>query len=145
MEKLFMSAGIVTAIVLCVVGILKLPFKKFKSSHSKLYKALFTSISFFLSIGLSALNELYILGGNVLSVDFAILLSVVIAGVFCGYGGVYEGLGLKELVKKLIENVKEARDISENNKVVEFLNKIENIDEAIKILEERKNQKHTEV
>ena len=141
MENLFMSAGVVTAIVLCLVGILKLPFKSFKKSHSIWYKALFTTLSLAFAIGLSVINELYILCGELLSVDFAVLVSVVIAGVFCGYGGVYEGLGLKELVKKLVENVKKARDMSKNKKTVEYLNKIDDIDidNAIKILEERKN------
>lgn len=145
MEKLFMSAGIVTAIVLCIVGILKLPFNGFKKTHSKLYKAVFTSISFILSVGLSILNERFILCGEIISVDCVILISVVIAGVFCGYGGVYEGLGLKDLVKKLIENTKQARDMAKDKKVVDFLNNIDNIDEAIKILEERKNKVNTEV
>lgn len=141
MEKLFMSAGVVIAIVLCIVGLIKLPFNGFKKNHSKWYKALFTLLSFVLAIVLSILDEIYILCGELLSIDFAILISVVIAGVFSGYSGIYEGLGLKELVKKLIENMKKARDMSKDKKVVDFLNNIENVEEAIKVLEERKNNK----
>lgn len=139
MEKLFMLAGIVTAIVLCIIGILKLPFANFKEKNPKLFKAIFTIVSIVLSVGLCILGELYILCGEVLSLDCLILTITVIAGVFAGYSGVYEGLGLKDLVKKLTENVKKARELTENKKAIEYLNKIEDIDNAIKILEKRKN------
>lgn len=145
MEKLFVSAGIVVAIVLCLIGIIKLPFENFKKSHSKSYKAIFTSATFVMAVALSVLDELFILSGTLLSVDFAILICAVLSGVFGGYNGIYEGLGLKELSKKIVENVKKARDLSKDKKVVEYLNKIDDIDNAIKILEERKNNSHTEV
>lgn len=144
MEKLFMSAGVVTAIVLCLIGIIKLPFDKFKQNHSNGYKALFTGLSFILAIGLSVLDELYVLCGDIISVDFAILVCVVLTGVFGSYNGIYEGLGLKELVNKLVDNIKKARDMAQSKKAVEYLNKIDDIDNAIKILEERKNN-NTEV
>ena len=145
MRYLFMSATVVTVIVLCVIGILKLPFKGFKEKYSKLYKAVFTILSVVLTMGLCILDQLYILCGELLSVNFLILFITVMAGVFCGYGGVYEGLGLKELVKKLLENLKKLRDMTENKKAVQYLNKIENIEEAIKILEERKKDEIGEV
>lgn len=139
-----MSAGVVAAIVLCVIGIIKLPFDNFKKNHANGYKALFTGLSFILAVGLSILDELYILCGDILSVDFVILVCVVLSGVFGSYNGVYEGLGLKELAKKLVNNIKQARDLSQSKKAVEYLNKIDDIDNAIKILEERKNN-NTEV
>ena len=145
MRNLFMSAGVVTSIILCIIGIVKLPFKNFKSTHKRGYKAIFTGLSFILSLGLSILNQLYILDGQLISVEFATLLSVVFAGVFWGYGGVYEGLGLKELVKKIIENIKVARNLSQNKKAVEYLNKLDNIEEAIKILEERRDNQNNDI
>lgn len=145
MEKLFMSAGVVATIVLCIVGIAKLPFKKFKEKHPKWYKAIFTILSIVLAITLSILDEKYILCGELLSFDFAILISIVFAGVFCGYGGVYEGLGVKELSRKIIESVKTARDMAEDKKVKKYLNKIEDVDKAIAYLEERKNNQNSEV
>ena len=145
MEKLFMSAGIVTAIVLCVIGIVKLPFNRFKEKHPQWFKAVFTILSIVLAGGLCVVNQLYILCDGLLTVNFAILVSAVFAGVFGGYGGVYEGLGLKELVKKIVDNIKKARDIAQNEKVVKYLNKIEDIDKAIAILEERKNNTNSEV
>lgn len=145
MEKLFVSAGIIVAIVLCLIGIIKLPFENFKKNHSKGYKAIFTSATFIMAVALSILDELFVLSGTLLSVDFIVLICAVLSGVFGGYNGIYEGLGLKELVKRLVDNVKKAREMAENKKVVEYLNKIEDIESAIKILEERKNNTHTEV
>lgn len=145
MEKLFMSAGIVVTIVLCVIGIVKLPFDKFKDKHPKWYKAIFTLLSVVLAIGLSIVDELYILCGKLLSVDFAVLICVVLAGVFGGYSGVYEGLGLKELMKKLTENAKKAKELSKDKKVTKYLDKIEDIDKAIDYLQDRKFNKGNEV
>lgn len=145
MEKLFMSAGVVVAIVLCIVGIVKLPFDKFKTKHPNWFKAVFTLISIIVASGLCILDELYILNGKLLSVDFAILVCVVMAGVFGGYSGVYEGLGLKELMKKLTDNVKKAKDMASDKKVVKYLSKIEDIDKAIALLQERKNNQNSEV
>ena len=145
MEKLFMSAGVVTAIVLLVVGILKLPFDNFKTKHPKWYKAIFTLISIILSTALSVVDEIYILCGSLFTIDFAILICVVFCGVFCGYGGVYEGLGLKELVKRLVSNLKIARDLSNDKRFKKKLNKIEDVDKAIAYLEEMKNNQNNEV
>lgn len=138
MEKMYMSASIVVTIVLCVIGLIKLPFKKFKNNHPSGYKVLFTATSFILSIGLSILNQIYILCDEVISINFAILLATVIAGVFAGYGGIYEGLGVKQLMKKITESLKKAKEISTHEKTIKFLNKVQNIDEAIDILVHRK-------
>ena len=150
MEKLFMSAGIVIAIVLCIVGLVKLPFEKFKEKHPKCYKSLFTILSVVIAVGLSVLDELYILGGELLSADFIILIFVVLAGVFGGYSGVYEGLGLKELMKKLTENVKKAREMAEDKKAQKYLDKYLKVsgdfDKAIAIIEEKKeNERNGEI
>lgn len=139
MEKIFMSAGIIATIVLCIVGIVKLPFIKFKETHAKAYKAIFTCVTFAVAVGLSIIDELYILCGELLTFDFAVLICAVLSSVFFGYNGIYEGLGLKELVKKLINNVKVARDLAQNKKAIEYLSKIDDVETAIKILEERKN------
>lgn len=145
MEKLFMSAGCVVAIVLCLIGILKTPFKKFKEKHPNGYKAVFTCLTFVLAVGLSILDELYILHGKLLSVDFVILLCAIIAGVFGGYNGIYEGVGIKTLVKKIVEKIKKLLAMSKHDKAVKYLQKIEDIDEAINILVERKNNENHEV
>lgn len=138
MEKTFVSAAVVSTIVLCVVGIVKLPFSKFKETHANAYKIIFTCVSFILAVVLSIIDELFILCGELLTFDFAVLVCVVLSSVFFGYNGVYEGLGLKELVKKLVGKIKEARDLAQNKKFVEYLKKIDDIDNAIRTLEEIK-------
>lgn len=145
MEIMFMSATVVITIVLCVVGIIKLPFKSFKEKHPNWYKAVFTLISFIVSIGLCVLDEMYILCGDIISLDFLVLVCVVLAGVFGGYSGIYEGFGLKEFVNTIKLNLKTAKELSKDKKTVEFLNKIEDIDKAIALLEERKHSKDSEV
>lgn len=142
MEKLFMSAGIVVAIVLCLVGIAKLPFKAMKAKHPKSYRAIFTGMSFIFAIGLCVLDELYVLSGKLLSVDFIVLLVTVLAGVFCGYGGVYEGLGLKDLMKKLGENIKKAKELSTDKKICKLDKKVQKINNVISLLEAQKNQRN---
>ena len=104
--RIFMSAGIMVAIILAVIGLLKLPFKKFKEKHPKGYKAVFTISTIVLSIGLCVVDQLFIEQGEIVSFDFATLLSATIAGVFGTYNGIYEGLSVKELFKKLAENLK---------------------------------------
>ena len=138
MEKLFMSAGIVSVIVLCIVGIAKTPFSDFKKKHSNGYRAIFTGLSIILSIAMCVLDELYILEGSLLSLEFAILICTVFAGVFGSYNA-YEGLGAKKLVSIIAEKIKQARDISKHKKAVEYLYKIDDIEEAINILLQRKN------
>lgn len=142
MEKLFMSAGLVVAIVLCIVGIIKLPFKHFKQKHPQWFKTVFTIVSLVLAMGLCVLDQIYILCDSLLSINFAILVCAVFAGMFGGYTGVYEGLGLKELAKRLVDNLRKAREIASHEKAVKYLNKIDNIDEAIAFLEERRNKQN---
>ena len=60
MEKIFMSASIISAIVLCIIGLVKLPFKGFKGKYPKWYKDVFTIVSIVISVVLSILDELYI-------------------------------------------------------------------------------------
>lgn len=145
MEKLFMSASIVVFIVLCVVGIAKLPFKKLKEKRPNLYKAIFTIFSIVVATVLCVLDEWYILYGSLLSFDFAILLCAVFAGVFGGYSGIYEGLGLKELIKKLTYNLSKLSSMSKDKKIEKTLKKVVDVDKAISILEEIRNQRNSEV
>ena len=145
MEMLFMSASVVVAIVLSVVGIFKLPFGNLKEKHPQLYKSIFTLISIVLSVGLCVVDEIYIIHGAIFSFDFGLLVCVVIAGVFGGYSGIYEGLGLKELMKKLKDSLKKASELSKDKKIKKLLDsKVTDIDQAIAFLEEKK-RKNSEV
>lgn len=145
MEELFMWAGIIAGIVLCLTGLVKLPFKFFKYKHPNWYKAVFTIISVIIAVGLCFLCEFYLLSKDIISFEFLTLLCAVFCGVFGGYGGIYEGLGLKELVKNIVEKIREASVLSNDKRVKNFLSKIENIEDAIYFLEERKNNSKSEV
>lgn len=104
--RIFMSAGVMVTIILTVIGLLKLPFKKFKEKHPKGYRAVFTIATIVLSIGLCVIDQLFIEQGEIVSFNFATLLSATLAGVFGAYNGIYEGLSVKELVKKLAASLK---------------------------------------
>lgn len=102
MKEAIMCASIMAAIILCFVGIIKLPFKTFKEKHPKWYKAVFCGASLLLAIGLPFIAEVYILNGSIQSAEFLVLIFTTIAGVFGLYTS-YEGLGLKQLVKIIID------------------------------------------
>lgn len=104
MEKVFMCASIITAIILCFIGIIKLPFKTFKEKHPKWYRAVFCLLSLVLAVVAPIISELYILNGQLASLEFAVLTLTTVAGVFGLYTS-YEGLGLKQLVKIIIEKI----------------------------------------
>lgn len=54
-------------------------------------------------VGASVAGQIYIIEKPLLSLDFAILVTMVFAGVFFGYNGIYEGFKIKDLVKKLLK------------------------------------------
>lgn len=105
MEKVIMCASCITAIILCFIGIIKLPFGRFKTKHPKWYRFVFCFLSLALSACLPILCELYILKGALYSLDFLVLELTTVAGVFGLYTS-YEGLGLKTLANKLVDSVK---------------------------------------
>ena len=104
MKEVFMCASIITAIILCFVGIIKLPFKSFKEKHPNWYTVTFYLVSAVLSIVAPIISQLYILNGVLASTEFAILLITTIAGVF-GLYSTYEGTKLKNLVKIIIDKI----------------------------------------
>ena len=72
----------------------------------------------------------------------SIIVFAILSGVFGGYNGIYEGLGVKELTRKIVDNLKKIKSISTDKKIIKYLNNIEDVDNAIRILEERKNNTH---
>lgn len=104
MKEVFMCASIITAIILCFVGIIKLPFKSFKEKHPNWYTVTFYLVSAVLSIVAPIISQLYILNGVLASAEFAVLLITTIAGVF-GLYSTYEGTKSKKLVKIIIDKI----------------------------------------
>lgn len=136
MKEVFVCASIITAIILCFVGIIKLPFKKFKEKHSKWYRAVFCTLSLALSIAGPIIAQLFILNGVLQSVEFAMLISSTIGGVFGLYTS-YEGLGLKQLVKIIVGKTAELFNTFNDAKLKKIVGNvgIEKLNEIAKKLE----------
>lgn len=145
MKEVIMCASIITAIVLCFVGIIKLPFKTFKEKYPKWYRATFCIISLILAVGLPFIAQLYILKGAIYSVEFLVLILTTVAGVFGLYTS-YEGLGLKSLVKLLVSKIAELFSKSEDKKVKSFIKKygIDKLIETDKAIKEENAKKLAE-
>jgi hypothetical protein len=138
MKELFTMALIIASIVLCLVGLIKLPFKTFKEKHPQGYKSTFTGICIFLCFGLSVIGELFFLSKDLISYEFVTLVCAVMSGVTGTYSS-YEGLGAKALVKKIIESLKKLKEVTKDEKIIKHINKIEDIDKAITLLVEKRN------
>ena len=126
MKEAFTCAGILTAIILCIVGIAKLPFKKFKAKYPKLYKVVFYGLSLVLSVVCPIVTQVCILGAALKSVEFAILIGFTFVGVFFGYTS-YEGTQLKVLAKTLAEKLKELfanYNVKKYTKLAEKVNEV---------------------
>lgn len=139
MEAIFMSAGILTAIVLSVVGIIKLPFNKFKEKHPKWYKAVFTLLSIVLTFGACLINQAFVLeSAKLFNLEFFIMLITTFAGVFGLYHS-YEGLGLKELVKNIINGIKNIKKNAPESKLSKYIDKV-GIDVALNIINAKQSE-----
>lgn len=144
--RIFMSAGIMVTIVLTVVGLLKLPFKKFKEKHPKGYKAVFTIMTMILSVGLCVIDQLLIEKAELISFNFATLVCATLAGVFGTYNGIYEGLSVKELFKKLSDSIKNWLAVAkQNNAQKKFLNILTSVGVGVDKVQELLNTVQPEV
>lgn len=123
MKEAFMCASIITAIILCVVGIVKLPFKRFKENHPKWYRAVFCLLSLILAVSCPIVAQLFILNGSLKSTEFAVLVITTIAGVFGLYTS-YEGLGFKTLVKKIVGKFAELFNNFSDSKLAKIVGKV---------------------
>jgi hypothetical protein len=123
MEKVFMCASIITAIILCFVGIVKLPFKTFKEKHPKCYRAFFCALSLVLAVAGPIVAQLFILNGSLACLDFAVLVITTVAGVFGLYTS-YEGLGLKTLVQKIVSKFAELMNSYSDSKLAKMVGKV---------------------
>ena len=138
MEAILMSAGIMTAIILSVVGLVKLPFNKFKEKYPKAYKATFTVLSIVLTFGVCLINQAFVLNSaKLFDMGFVIMLLSTYAGVFGLYLS-YEGLGAKELVKRLLNAIKNLRTAAPESKLSKYIDKC-GIDVALNIINSKQS------
>ena len=142
MEGILVSVTSLATIILCIVGIVKLPFAKLKENHPKWYKAIFFVLSLVLVVGGSILVQLCILGGSLASVDFACLVLGTAIAVVGGYAA-YENLPLKELVHKAVDAIKTWS--YSDKKVAKMLDKV-GLDKVISVAKAiEKKKKATEL
>ena len=143
MEKLFMSAGVLTSIVLCLVGIVKTPFKKFKNNHPLLYRSTFCVLSIIMSVGLAILAQIFVMNGAFVSMETLLLCIFTLGGVFFSYGA-YEGIGIKKLFNNLFVKIKELCSTYSDSKLSKIVGKvgIEKLNEiSVKLQQEAQKQK----
>ena len=120
MGDIIMSASIITAIILCFVGIIKLPFKTFKTNHPTAYKIVFYSLSLILAIVIPILCGLYMIDLSLKSLEFYVLIITTVAGVF-GLYSTYEGIGLKQLVQIIVEKIKQLCNKYSDSKLTKII------------------------
>lgn len=123
MGDIIMSASIITAIILCFVGIIKLPFKTFKTNHPTAYKIVFYSLSLILAIVIPILCGLYMIDLSLKSLEFYVLIITTVAGVF-GLYSTYEGIGLKQLVQIIVEKIKQLCNKYSDNKLTKIIESV---------------------
>lgn len=139
MEAILVSAGIMTTIILSLVGLIKLPFNSFKEKHPKAYKATFTLLSIALTFGACLINQAFVLNSKVLfDTTFIITLLSTYAGVFGLYLS-YEGLGAKELVKRLLAAIKNLKSKAPESKLSKYIDKV-GIDAALNIINAKQSE-----
>lgn len=123
MGDVIMSASIIATIILCFVGIIKLPFKKFKEQHPTAYKVVFYSLSLILAIVLPILCGLYMIDLSLKSLEFYVLIITTVAGVF-GLYSTYECTGLKNLVSTIVEKIKQLCNKYSDSKLTKIIKNV---------------------
>lgn len=149
--NLLMYSGILSGIVLALVGLIKSPFIRFK--EKKFYKPFFTALTIVLVIVSCVVCELFIIEGKLFSLGMAYLTLMTLGGTMVTYNGIYEGFKVKELFKKLFALIQklftktpEAKLTKQANKMgitnaIDVLNNLLNTQESkTEVVEEVKNE-----
>lgn len=137
-EEILVSASCLSAIILTLVGLAKMPFKKLKESHKGWYRAIFFVLSLALVVSGSIITELYIVNGALLSVEFACLILGTAFGVFGGYAA-YENLPIKSLMNKGFTALGKLLNSYSDSKVAKMIGKVGM--DKINEIAEKQNQK----
>ena len=138
--NLLMYSGILSGIVLALVGIIKSPFIKFK--EKKFYKPFFTALTIVLVVASCVVCELFIIEGQLFSLGMAYLTFMTLGGTMVTYNGIYEGFKVKELFKKLFALIKKLFTKTPEAKLTKQANKI-GITNAIDLLNNLLNTQET--
>lgn len=139
--ELIVNASLLAGIVLCLVGLIKLPLTKFKGQ--KFYKAGLTLLTIGIVIIACVLCELFILNGSIWSGEMLMLTLITFGEVMLSYNGVYEGLGLKAIAKDLFTKFQALLAKHPENKLTKSAEKY-GLNEAIKYLTDLAQKKEAE-
>jgi len=135
-EEILVSASCLTAIILTIVGFVKMPFKTLKEKHKGWYRAIFFVLSLALVVSGSIITELYIVNGALLSVEFVCLILGTAFGVFGGYAA-YENLSIKSLMNKGFTAFAKLLNGYSDSKIAKMIGKV-GMDKINEIAEKRK-------
>ncbi len=139
--ELIVNASLLAGIVLCLVGLIKLPLTKFKGQ--KFYKAGLTLMTIAIVIVACVLCELFILHGSVWSGEMLMLTLITFGEVMLSYNGIYEGLGLKGIAKDLFTKVQALLAKHPESKLAKSAQKY-GLEEAVKFLTDLAEKKKAE-
>ena len=139
--ELIMYSSILASIILCLVGLIKLPLKAFKGKP--FYKAGLTLLTIVLTIGACVICELFIIGESVWSVGMLYLLLITFGEVMLSYNGIYEGFGLKSVCQDLFTSLGKLFIKSPESKLAKSAEKY-GLDKAIEHLNALAKQKAEE-
>ena len=139
--ELIVNASLLAGIVLCLVGLIKLPLTKFKGQ--KFYKAGLTLLTIGIVIIACVLCELFILNGSIWSGEMLMLTLITFGEVMLSYNGVYEGLGLKAIAKDLFTKFQALLAKKPESKLAKSAEKY-GLNEAIKYLTDLAQKKEAE-
>ena len=140
--ELIVYSSILAAIVLALVGLIKLPLIKFKGK--KFYKAGLTILSMVITIAACVICQTLIICDTLLSLSFLYLLVLTIGEVALAYNKVYENLGLKELFNNLFDNIGKLMAKNPQNKLTKYAEKV-GLDKAIILIAEYTEKKQAEL
>ena len=138
--NLLMYSGILSGIVLALVGLIKSPFIRFK--EKRFYKPFFTALTIVLVVASCVVCELFIIEGKLFSLGMAYLTFMTLGGTMVTYNGIYEGFKVKELFKKLFALIKKLFTKTPEAKLTKQANKI-GITNAIDLLNNLLNTQET--
>ena len=131
--ELVMYASLLTAVVLCLVGLIKLPLIRFKGRP--FYKTGLTLLTIVLTLGACVLCQLYVIEEELISVGMLYLVLMTFGEVALSYNYIYEGCHIKTLFKNLFINLGNVLAKRPESKLVKSAEKY-GLNEAIKHLSE---------
>lgn len=143
----FLNASIVALIIVAALQLFKivinrLGFSKVKEKHKTFYKTFYTLLTYIFTAAGIFINAFYISGlsfiwtDQIFLTEFILNASFTLLNVFFLYNGLYEGVGIKSLVKLIINKLSKLNKDNDNSltDVLDKINANEELKELINLL-----------